>query len=157
MVNPRYLLAILAFLTCISTAVFLFEHFLQEELVNKQLFQESQVARQKSRASEFFYQVIGNVPDFESKRTQTKLSNTGEIFEQYTLEVDVRETQGEAENLLDTLRKDGVVAYYTPIHVGEKVIYRVRKGAYPTKKLASAAKASMLTKHGIDTKVIKLQ
>lgn len=156
MLNPRLLFAIASFLACISAAIFLFEHFLQEQQNNMFLSHESQSRDKKSSKSEFFYQVIGNIPEFNTRKNLVFDSEASKI-EKFTLEVDVSKTQGEAELLLDSLSKDGVVAYYTPLQLGDKIIYRVRKGVYPTKKLAIAARANMASKHGIKSKVVKLR
>ncbi|NRA43717.1 MAG: SPOR domain-containing protein [Oligoflexales bacterium] len=157
MSNPRFIFAILTFLTLIAAVVFSFEYFSQETLTSKNAPQELQLANEMSSPSEFFYHVIGDIPSFEVPRSRSHSSGKQEFLKQFTLEVDILETQREAELLLDALRKDGVIAYYTPIHIGDKVIYRVRKGVYPSKKLAKAAKASIASKHGIDSKVVELR
>ena len=156
MLNPRLLFAIVTFLACISATIFVFEHFLQEQQNDKTLSGESQLSDKKSGDSEFFYQVIGNIPEF-SQKNQIASNANDQFQDKFTLEVDVSPTQGEAELLLDTLRKDGVVAYYTPIQMGDKVVYRVRKGVFANKKLAAAAQSNMASKHGIKSKIVKLR
>ena len=156
MANLRFTFAFAAFFACITATLISFELFLPEQGHQKPP-QELQLVDKKSRPSEFFYQVIGNIPTFNSRRSLIHQKDSNERRQQFTLEVDVLESQREAETLLDSLRKDGVVAYYTPIHVGDRVIYRVRKGIYPSKKLASAAKASIASEHGIEARIVELQ
>lgn len=101
-------------------------------------------------AGDFFYQAIGAAPEGEAApRADLKLS--------YTLELKVAASKDEAEALIDDLSAHGVEAYYTPLSRQGHVVYRVRRGVFPTQKAASQAALALREQHKVAARVVKLQ
>lgn len=101
----------------------------------------------------FFYTAIGTTQTTEAvpvaPRPNPKLT--------YTLEIKVTKSKAEAEKLIDDLSAHGIEAYYTPLSRQGQVVYRVRRGVFPSQKAASRASLALKEQHQIATRVVKLQ
>ena len=104
---------------------------------------------------QFFYKTIGNIPDEYEIRTKKKDLKKKQNF--YTLEIRKFHKQNAAEAHLDGLKEKGIEAYYSPLRMGSQVLFRVRKGYFSSKKLASLQQKSLKKKYNIDAKIILLK
>jgi hypothetical protein len=110
-----------------------------------------QVSDGDADSGAFFYLAIGTTTPvaYEAPKAGQKLS--------YTLEIKVTRDRNEAETLIDVLAKDGVEAYFTPLSRQGQVVYRVRRGVFPTQRAAAAAQLALKEEHKLATRVVKLQ
>lgn len=103
-----------------------------------------------------FYKRLGTTPVVNNEIRTDKSSAKGP-GDGFTLEIKVTETREDAEQLIDSLRKKGVDAYYTPIAVRGRVQYRVRYGIYTDPKIADDASKKIDQAFNVKNKVIKLR
>lgn len=117
---------------------------------------------------EFFYSAIG-----QSGNTAPTDQNEGKVaattlnaakagkgdsdLASFTLEFDVFHDRDDAEKLIDELRLKGIEAYFTPLSRDGRVVYRVRRGVFPTRKEADHAVFAVKDLGGPPAKVVKLQ
>lgn len=93
-----------------------------------------------------FYKSIGNV--------QTETPTLGE---RYAIELKVVTKQEEAVALLNTLKAQGIEAYYTPFQSRGRVFYRIRFGSFPSRNQAEDSALRIKTAQKLPTTVIRLQ
>jgi septal ring-binding cell division protein DamX len=75
----------------------------------------------------------------------------------YTLEIKATTSRSEAEAVVDSLQKDGIEAYYTPLNNQGRIVYRVRRGIFTTAEAAKNAAVALKDSRGIASKVTQLQ
>lgn len=104
----------------------------------------------------FFYQSLGEVPTEPQDRSEggsyTVVQPSG-----YTVEIAASDRQLEAERLLDRLKEQGVAAYYTPLSYEGRIVYRVRKGLYPSAAQAQGEAKNLAKVLGKEPQVVKLE
>lgn len=102
----------------------------------------------------FFYKSIGTgigtQPEHEPLDTTLPRSS-------YTLELKVTTDRSEAEALIDALNGRGIDAYFTPLSRQGRIVYRVRRGIFPSRKEATKAALALKTKERLVSKIVKLQ
>ena len=101
----------------------------------------------------FYYSSIGNAPKGLQGQKQPHGKFAGK---QFTLEILTVAKQPAAESKLMELRKQGVLAFYTPIFIGNEVEYRVRNGVFSSKEAAIRAKKKLRKAHKISAAVVRL-
>ncbi len=104
-----------------------------------------------------FYSEVGNALPVASQEPIVKNQNAiKRNRSQYTLEVKVFKTRGEANAFIEQLSKQRVDTYFTPFQMQDgRVQYRVRAGLFPS--LASAERVSHELKNKrIDNQIVKL-
>jgi cell division septation protein DedD len=74
----------------------------------------------------------------------------------FTLELGVTRSQPEAENIVDQLAEVGIQAYYTPVNINGKSVYRIRRGIYPSAELARRDAEELIQQKKLAVKVIRL-
>ena len=106
-----------------------------------------------------YYDSIGDdlIPPHDSSEGDSENSALNSAQNRYTLEFDVTTTREDAQALVDHLGVLGVEAYFTPLLQGTKVIYRVRRGIYPTEQIALDDSAALKKEKKLVTKVVLLQ
>ena len=65
--------------------------------------------------------------------------------------------QRDAEKLVDSLKTKGITAYYTPLSDEGRIIYRVRKGIFPTEAQAAIEAKTLAKVLGREPQVVKLE
>lgn len=101
-----------------------------------------------------FYRTVGG---FHHQMKQESDDNEKPLIRsQFTLEVVKVKSQAEAEKWLLRLEKSGLSAFYTPIHAGTEVIFRVRSGLFSQEQSAKLAQKNIREQHRIETKVVGL-
>lgn len=110
----------------------------------------------------FFYDKIGAAPALNADTPAPSPSTHGPKNPEvnkggYTVEIRVMANRDEAEQLIDELHRQGIEAYYTPVTRGGRVVYRVRRGIYPSEKEAERAAMAMRSGQAVLGKVVKLQ
>ena len=105
--------------------------------------------------ADFSYSQIGHIP---TNYTQYQESSHDNILqhEQYSLEIATVETQAEALERLNILKRSGVTAYYSPMLGGDKIYYRIRKGIFKDKLTAKRQQKQLQELYGIKSKTITL-
>lgn len=101
-----------------------------------------------------FYKDIGHAADGQHQPTDTPLAD--HLTEQYTLELKHFSSQSDAEKELERLAKLGIDAYFTPVISDGKVLYRVRRGIYPSQVMANRAAQDLKKMSRIESTVVKL-
>ena len=118
---------------------------------------------------EFFYSTVGEVGSDDSDQIgaapgdergsdalgQVHADRMGSAS--FTLEFDVFRDRENAEKLIDDLRQKGIDAYFTPLSRAGHVVFRVRRGIYPSRKEAEKASVAMNGLGGPPAKIVKLQ
>ena len=106
------------------------------------------------QVTDLFYRTIGGFhppdqPDHNQKEAPL-------VRSQFTLEIAKVKTQAEAERWLEKLEKDGISAFYTPIHAGNEVIFRVRSGLFSQEQSAKLAQKNIKLQYKIRSEVVGL-
>lgn len=101
--------------------------------------------------SPFFYKSIGIGPDAATAAPSAPLKVS------YTLELKVATSKDEAEKMIDELEAQGIEAYFTPLSRQGHVVYRVRRGIFPSQKAATKAAVALKEQHQVGARVVKLQ
>ncbi len=104
----------------------------------------------------FFYDAVGRSPQESAAQAPARGHLPGGKVS-YTLEIRVAASRDDAERVIDELHGRGIEAYYTPLARAGKVVYRVRRGIFPSQKEADRAALAMKQEHAVDAKVVKLQ
>lgn len=110
----------------------------------------------------FFYNSVGHAPaaDGEGDAAMPPLEPgmAGHLSDgSYTLELKISANRGEAEQMVDEYRDLGVEAYYTPLARAGKVLYRIRRGIYPSRRAAERAAVDLRQRQAVEAKVVQLQ
>ena len=112
---------------------------------------QSEVSAPESQ-DRLFYQTLGQ---FNKKRSDNeKLVGSAD---RYTLEIKIASSKQEAERLIDMLTDMGVRAYYTPLSREGRVLYRVRRGVYPSSRRATVAQRELRSRYKLQAKVTRLE
>lgn len=105
-----------------------------------------------------YYDSIGEGLSLTNPANETTgADSANDSQNRYTLEFDVTSSREDAQALVDHLSVLGVEAYFTPLLQGTKVIYRVRRGIYPTEKIAMDDSIALKNEKKLATKVVLLQ
>lgn len=112
---------------------------------------KEKVAAAEAEAPGFFYKAIGQAPE------APVTAPAGDGKTSYTLELAVESSREAAEARVEGLRAKGVEAYYTPLSREGKVVFRVRRGIFPTHKEASRAAVALKKQHELSADIVKLQ
>ena len=104
----------------------------------------------------FYYHEIGHTPVHHTESVGSIEDNNSKAKVQFTLEISTVASRDEALDLLKTLKEKHVTAYYTPIQVHNKILYRVRKGLFDSLNAAQAAQKELLASKGIKSLTIEL-
>ena len=94
-------------------------------------FRKPSIVKEAPKVSPLFYETIGSA-SYEVNFPAEKLP----LPEQYTVELGVATSQNQALQLMNELSGKGVKAYYTPYHDQGRVVYRIRKGVFASRKQA---------------------
>lgn len=105
----------------------------------------------------FFYKSLGQAltdPEDQTGSDAIRVATASG----YTVEFAAPTTlQSDAENLVDSLKTKGITAYYTPLSDEGRVIYRVRKGIFPTEAQAMIEAKTLAKVLGREPQVVKLE
>ncbi len=142
----RIIMAFSMFVAVLSTMVYFgFEKRGQPSKIKK-VFKKTTATAPKTLP----YHTIGNTS--RDERQAIYQANP-----KFTLEFQVFRDRSKAENMVKHLIEQGVQAYYTPLQRQEEIIYRVRRGVFESKNLASKAAASLRKQKNLSARVIRLQ
>jgi hypothetical protein len=101
---------------------------------------------------EVFYKSLGATPADSDAPKDEAIDN-----EQFTLEIKVATTRDEAEKTLQLLEGLGITAWYTPLQRHGRVVYRIRRGVFPSQEQARLALQDLKTSQKVDAKIVRLQ
>ncbi|MBM4254257.1 MAG: hypothetical protein FJ146_20005 [Deltaproteobacteria bacterium] len=110
--------------------------------------------RDDDESGGFFYRSVGSIAA-SMAATKVEPKPTPEAL--YTVELAVFEQKEEAETLVAALQAQGNDAYYTPLNHQGHVIYRVRRGLFPTEAEAEKAALAMRGQGQKGASVVSLQ
>ena len=102
----------------------------------------------------FFYESIGTAPN---AAPDTEPAATGVPSDLFTIELMVFDQRDLAESTVASMQAQGLDAYYTPLNHGGRVVYRVRRGLYPTQDEAQKAALALRQQGQGGAAVVKLQ
>ncbi|MCB9228424.1 MAG: SPOR domain-containing protein [Deltaproteobacteria bacterium] len=108
---------------------------------------------------ELFYRTLGRHPGPKSNISLTESKDKEEqdsATKRFTLEFARVASPDKAEVWLDRLKESGVSGFYTPVHQGNRIWFKVRSGIFKNRQAASQVQSSLKQKLQIDSQVIEL-
>ena len=138
------------FLTILATGITLLNKNL--EAIKNSLSQNKKITPSVPQVPGLYYTMIGNYPEFGREKPDTRTRKRTK----YTIEISNFDKQRSAVKFLKTLEKKGIDAFYTPLHNNNRVIYRIRKGIFDSKKEAKRVAQRLKNQLGSEGRIIKL-
>lgn len=102
-------------------------------------------------ASELFYKSIGLAPQGFGGAVETE-----PLPARYTLEISSKQSQAEAEKVVEDLSAQGIEAFFTPLAREGRVLYRIRTGVFNDPTTAQSAQQALLKRHQVEAAVARL-